>query len=163
MIATTVIAPIPAGILTTLNLTENVVKVLLCLGFLGAAIGLGMNGPISAYNAVLSPKDIPIGSAILQFGGGVGSSLFLSGSSALFQNRLVDELRKHSPSTDASVLKNVGLSDIRKVIGPDRLRDVLLGYDQAVVQTLYIPVALTVLSLAGSLATEWRSVKQKTS
>lgn len=163
MLASTIIAPIPAGILTTLDLKENLVKILCCLGFLGAAIGLGINGPFSACQTSLSPKDIPIGNAILTFGGGLGSSLFISASSALFQNRLVDELREFSPSTNVTSLEHVGLSGIRKVVSPDRLRDVLFGYDAAVTQTLYFPVALTVLSLAGSLAMEWRSVKQKTS
>lgn len=124
---------------------------------------LGINGPFSAYQTVLSPKDIPIGNAIMTFGGGLGSSLFISASSALFQNRLVDELQKHSNLTNVTTLEKAGLSGIRKVIGSDRLGDVLLGYDAAVTQTLYLPLALAVLSLGGSLAMEWRSVKKKTS
>jgi hypothetical protein len=163
MLATAMVAPIPAGILTTISVQENLVKALCCLGALGAAIGLGMSGPITACNKVLAAKDIPIGNAILVFGGGIGSSLFISVSSALFQNRLVDELRQHSPATNITSLENVGLTEIRKVVNPERLNDVLFGYDEAVTQTLYVPVALMVLSLVGCLATEWKSVKQKTS
>lgn len=163
MLASTIIAPIPAGILTTLDLKENLVKVLCSLGLLGVAVGLGINGPFSACQAVLSPKDIPIGNAIMTFGGGIGSSLFISASSALFQNRLVAELKEHSPSTNVGSLENIGLSEIRKIVGPARLRDVLFGYDAAVTQTLYLPMALTLLGLVGSLTMEWRSVKQKTS
>ena len=162
MIATSIIAPIPAGILTTLDLADGNVKLLCCLGALGVAVGLGMNGPFSACQTVLLPKDIPIGNAILTFGGGIGSALFVSASSALFQNRLVAELRDHSPSTNITLIENVGLSEIRKVVKPDRLRDVLFGYDTAVTQTLYIPLALTLLSLGGSLTMGWRSVKKKT-
>lgn len=163
MIASSFIAPIPAGILTTLDVKEGLVKILCCLGALGVAVGLGIQGPASACQAVLATKDIPIGNAIMTFAGGLGSSLFVSASSALFQNRLVKEIEMYSPSTNVTSLENVGLSDIRTIVGPNRLRDVLLGYDKAVIQTLYLPLALTLLSLAGSAAVEWRSVKQKTS
>ena len=56
----------------------------------------------------------------------------------------------------------MGLSDLPGVIGRKRLRDVLLGYDEAVTQTLYLPVALAVLTIVGSVAIERRSVKKKT-
>ena len=162
MLASTIIAPIPAGILTTLDIKENLVKVLCCLGAIGVAVGLGIQGPISACSAVLAPKDIPIGNAILTFGGGVGASLFLSASSSLFQNRLAIELRENAPAANGTLLEHVGLSEIRRVVKPDRLKNVLFGYDEAVTQTLYFPLALTILSLVGSLSMEWKSVKQKT-
>ena len=128
MLASTVIAPIPAGILTTLDLQTNLPKILACLGVLGVAIGLGISGPFSACQAVLQQKEIPIGNAILTFGGGVGTALFISASSALFQNRLVAELKEHElTSGNVTLLENVGLSEIRKVVTADRLRDVLLG------------------------------------
>jgi hypothetical protein len=40
---------------------------------------------------------------------------------------------------------------------------VLMGYDKAVVQTLYMPMILTILTLIASAAMEWRSVKKKQS
>jgi MFS family permease len=163
MIVTTVVAAIAGGILTTLNIDENLLKVLLCLGALGFGIGLGIGQPINAVQTVLPEKDVPIGIAVLGFGGGMGSALFLAVSAALFQNRLVEEIHHYSPSTNTTQIEHVGLSDIRKVIGGDRLRDVLLGYDKAVVQTLYLPVALMVLSIIGPAVMEWRSVKKKQS
>jgi MFS family permease len=161
MILTTIIAPIPTGVLTTLSLGEPLIKPLACLGALGAAIGLGINGAGIAVNTVLQPNDIPIGNAILTFSGGAGASLFISASSALFQNRLVDELKQVGGNTTV-LLDNAGLSDIRHVVRPDKLRQVLLGYDEAVTNTLYLPVALAVASLIGSASMEWRSVKKKT-
>jgi MFS family permease len=163
MFVTTIIAPIAGGILTTLNMDENSVKVLLCLGVLGFAIGVGNGQPINAVQTVLADKDVSIGMAVLGFAGGMGSALFLAVSAALFQNRLVEEIHQYSPTSNATQIEDLGLSDIRKVIGGDRLRDVLLGYDKAVMQTLYLPVALMVLSIIGPAAMEWRSVKKKQS
>ena len=163
MFGTTVIAPIAAGLLTTIELDESNVKILVYLGILGFAVGLGLPTPATAVQTILNPREVSIGIAIVGFGGGMGSAMAICASAALFQNRLVEEARKYDPGINATWLKSVGLSDIRKYISPDRLRDVLMGYDKAVVQTLYMPMALTILTLIASAAMEWRSVKKKQS
>lgn len=163
MLATAVIAPIASGVLTTLNVEESELKVLLCLGALGFAIGLGTGSPTSAINTVLPVKEVSMGMAVLAFGGGMGGALFIAVSAALFQKRLVDEVEHYAPLANTTRIEDIGLSDIRKVIGGERLKDVLLGYDKAVTQTLYLPVALLVLSFIGPAVVEWRSVKKKQS
>ena len=163
MFVTSVIAPIAAGLLTTLDLDESLVKVLCLLGLLGAAVGLGLSTPILAVQTVLPMKDISTGLAITGFAGGLGSSFFISVSSTLFQNRLTEEVERSAPGTNTTVFENGGLANVRDYIGPDRLRDVLLGYDKAVMQTLYLPVALAALTIVGSVAMERKSVKKKRS
>jgi hypothetical protein len=162
MIATTVVAPIAAGLHTTLDLDTQLVKALAYQGLLGFGIGLGIQGPQVAAQTVLSPREISIGISLISFASGLGSSLFVSASSALFQNRLVEEVRKSAPGTNTTVLSHIGLGAIRSAIGQDRLRDVL-GYDEAVTQTLYLTVALACLTVVGSAGVEWRSVKKKQS
>lgn len=130
MLVTTIVAPIATGILTTLDIEENLVKVLLCLGTLGFAIGLSIQEPFIAVQTVLPVKDVSIGMAFLALGGEMGSSLCLSVSAALFQNRLAVEVHKYAPMANTTRIEDLGLSDIRKVIGGDRLSDVLLGYDK---------------------------------
>ena len=51
--------------------------------------------------------------------------------------------------------------DLRKIIGADRLKNVLFGYNEAVVQTLYLPLGLGLLTIVGSMFTEVKSVKKK--
>jgi hypothetical protein len=57
----------------------------------------------------------------------------------------------------------MGLSDTRQLIGGTRLKDVLLGYDKAAVQTLYLPLALTCLTVVATVAMERVSIKKKQS
>ena len=109
MLLSSLLTPIPTTLLTTLSLTSPSTKPLLCLFALGCTIGLGINGPFSAVQTVLSPKDIPTGNAMMTFGGGLGTAVFVSGSSALFRGRLVQELRVWAPGVDVSLLENVGL------------------------------------------------------
>jgi hypothetical protein len=161
MFATSILAPIASGLLTTLDLDATIVKPTALLGFLGIAIGLGVQAPQLAVQTVLSPKDVSLGGAIVLFGAGMGSALWICASATLFHNRLLDEVSRYSPGINGTALEAVGLSDIRGFIGSERLRDVLSGYDRAVVQTLYMPLALGVATILGSVAMERRSIKKK--
>ena len=149
--------------LTQINLDTELVKVLCLQGLLGFAVGGGLMIPQYAAQTVLSPKEVTIGYGIVQFGSQLGPVIYLSASVTLFTNRLRVEIQEYAPGTDVNLLENAGLSEIRNVIGGDRLGQVLLGYGNAVAQTLYLPLALTCLTIFGSLAMEWKSVKQKRS
>jgi hypothetical protein len=163
MYGTSVLAPIASGLLTTINIDQSVGKASALLGFLGVAIGLGIQGPQLGVTASLSIEDISIGTAVISFGAGMGAALFVSASSTLFRNRLVDEIQKYSPSTNGTALEAMGLSEIRGSIGGDKLGAVLSGYNQAVIQTLYMPLALGLLTIVGTVAMERRSMKKKQS
>ena len=161
MIATSVLAPVASGLLTTLDLDESIAKAAGVLAFIGFAVGIGIQGPQLAVQAVLAPKDVTLGGAVMLFGGAMGSALWISASATLFQNRLVEEIAKHSPTTNVTALGDVGLSEIRDYIGSEKLLDVLSGYNEAVVQTLYMPLALGALTIIGSITMERRSIKKK--
>lgn len=163
MYATSVLAPVASGLLTTINLDQSTSKASVLLGFLGVAIGLGIQGPQLGVTTTLSIEDLSIGTAVITFGAGLGSALFVSASSTLFNNRLIAELREYSPSTNVTALEAAGLSGIRIYIGSDKLRTVLSGYNRAVVETLYLPLALGVLTIVGTVAMERRSIKKKQS
>ncbi len=163
MFATSILAPIASGLLTTVDLDKNIAEIAALLGFLGFGVGIGFQGPQVAIQAVLSPQDVSIGAAIVGFGGGMGSALWTCASATLFQNHLVADVEKFSPATNGTALENIGLSDLRHVIGSERLKDVLSGYNEAVVQTLYLPLALSLLTAIGTIAMERRSLKEKRS
>lgn len=87
--------------------------------------------------------------------------MFIAASSALFQNRLVDEISSRSPGINITQIENAGLSKIRDVVGSERLGDVLMGYDDAVTKTLYLPLALTCATIIGSALVKWAPIKKK--
>jgi hypothetical protein len=163
MYASSILAPIASGLLTTIDTNQSVGKASALLGFLGVAMGLGIQAPQLGVLASLPIEDISIGTAVIVFGAAMGSSLFVSASSTLFRNRLIGEVHQHSPSTNATAVEDAGLSEIRTLIGGDKLGAVLSGYNAAVVQTLYMPLALAILTIVGTVAMERRSMKQKQS
>ncbi|KAJ1324704.1 Major facilitator superfamily transporter [Microdochium nivale] len=175
MIMATILAPIAAGLLTTSGLDDSLrspAKIPALLGFLGTAIGLGIQTPIIALQTIMEPTDLPMGIALLGFGATMGSAIWIVVSAALFQGRLAVEIGEALSVVGGGVDKNltqtiltgqVGLSEIRELVGGDRLRDVLLGYDEALMQTMYLPLALTVAMALGAVSVEWQSVKRKQS
>ena len=73
MIATTVkLAPVASGLLTTISLDEDTVKVLCLLGFLGFATGVGLSTPAVALQTMMKQGDLPIGIAAIAFGSTMG-------------------------------------------------------------------------------------------
>ncbi|CAG7558085.1 unnamed protein product [Fusarium equiseti] len=163
MIATSILTPIISGLLTTIDLDEQVTKAVILLAFLGLAVGLGLNSPMIALQAVLPIEDVSLGGAVLTFGAGMGSALWICASATLFQDRLANEIKAASPETNVEALQKAGLSKMRESIGPEKLKSVLNGYENAVIQTLYIPLALAVLTIVGSIAMERKSIKKKQS
>ncbi|KAF4452078.1 hypothetical protein F53441_5010 [Fusarium austroafricanum] len=163
MLATSVLTPIASGLLTTLDLEEQIAKAVALLTFLGLAVGLGLQGPQVALQAVLPIEDVSLGGAVITFGSGMGSALWICASATLFQDRLAKEIQDAAPGTDTKTLHEAGLSKLRESIGSDKLKSVLSGYENAVVQTLYIPLALALLSIIGAVAMERKSIKKKRS
>jgi hypothetical protein len=163
MIATTILAPIASGLLSTISLDESINKTIGLLGFLGLAAGVGLQAPIIALQTTMKQSDLSIAVAITAFGATLGNAVWVVVSTTLFQSRLNAELASFSSLVNITQIENAGLSEIRNLVGGDRLRDVLLGYDEAVAQTLYLPVGLAVAAILGSALTEWHSVKAKES
>ena len=161
MIFTSIVAPVAAGLLTTTRVNSKLVALLAYQALLGFAIGIGIQGPQSAAAILFSPQDTPIAIAVVQFGQGIGPAIFISAAQALFTGRLRAEFNHYAPGVNATVIENSGLSDLRGHLGAKRLEDVLLGYDQAVAQTFYLPVALTAMSIICTAGMEWRSVKKR--
>ncbi|KAF5544679.1 major facilitator superfamily transporter [Fusarium phyllophilum] len=141
MLATSVLTPIASGLLTTLDLEEQIAKAVGLLTFLGLAVGLGLQGPQVALQAVLPIEDVSLGGAVISFGAGMGSALWICASATLFQDRLSKEIQDAAPGTNTTHIQEAGLSKLRESIGPDRLKSVLSGYETAVVQTLPIRAA----------------------
>jgi len=161
MLLTSIVAPIASGLLTTITVDYKMLGLLWYLGLLGVGVGIGIQGPQVAAQTVLSPKDVSTSIALVCFGQGIGPTVFVAAANAIFTSRLQVELNDYAPGTNPTLIEDYGLAEIRNVIGAERLKGVLLGFDQAVVQTMYLPVALTCLTLLGSIAMERRSVKNK--
>ena len=169
MFICTVLGSIGAGLLTTLPVDATLASMICFQALLGFGVGIGIQGPQVAAQTVLSEKEVSIGISLVMFGHGIGPAIMTVAAQAIFQNRLEVDLGKVgvdsglNNTSSAGGVDSMGLTDLRQHLGGQRLAEVLRGADSAVTQTMYLPLALTCLTLFGAIGMEWRSVKQKTS
>ena len=161
MLLTSFLTPIAAGLLTTLEPSAKLASLICYQALLGFGAGIGFQAPQIAVQTILTPQEAPMGLAFIQFAQGIGPAVFVSVAQTIFAGRLTSEMGQYTPGLDAGQLKKMGLADLKNAIGPENLQNVIMGYDKAVTQTFYLPVALTCVSILGSLGMEWRSVKKK--
>jgi hypothetical protein len=161
MYITSILTPVAAGLLTTIEINEKLASLIGYQALLGFSAGIGIQAPQVAAQTILSQQDAPMGIAVVQFMQGLGPAIFVSAAQTLFTARLTSDLGTFAPSLNSTALETMGLADLKQHVGVENLQGVLLGYDNAVTQTFYLPTTLTCLSFLGTLGMEWRSVKEK--
>lgn len=152
MFAGSILMPIFAGIFTTLTVHTALAKVLVLSGVYGFAGGIGFLSPQSAVQMALPAEDTSIGLSIILFAEQFGPAVFVSAAQSIFQNRLADNLHELVPTMNTTTIEGMGLSDLKSMIGPESLDNVLLGFDKSLTQTWYMAVALACVTMAGSAA-----------
>ncbi|KAJ7683602.1 major facilitator superfamily domain-containing protein [Mycena rosella] len=114
----------------------------------GLGIGFGMQQPIMAAQTVLSLQDIPTGTSLIMFMQTLGGALFISVGQNVFTNKLVSGLASQVPGVNPAIVLSAGATSLRDSI-------------DALISAFYVSVAMACLSLVGSSAIEWKSVKGK--
>lgn len=161
MICASVLMPIFAGLMTTFTTTtalNQIVGYSLAMGF---SAGIGFNAPQSAVQTMLPVKDASTGIAIIYFAQNFGPAVFLAIAQTIFLNRLSVNLTDLIPGLSPNAVNNMGLTELRTLVGPDELGKALNILDKSLMQTWYMAVGLTCVTIIGSIAMEWGSVKDK--
>lgn len=161
MLFASVLMPIFAGLMTTFTTStalERITGYSLAMGFAG---GIGFNAPQSAVQTMLPVKDTSTGIAIIYFAQNFGPAVFLAIAQTIFLNRLSENLTVLVPGLSPNAVNNMGLTELRTLVGPDELGKALGILDESLMQTWYLAVGLTCVTMVGSIAMEWGSVKDK--
>ena len=162
MIVGSILAPIAAGLLTTLKVQPEIVRTLIYGGLAGFGAGLGIQAPQSAVQCALPAADVPIGLSFVTFGQQFGSALFVALAQTILSNQLATNLQRFDPDLTAKAIGNMGIVELKHSLTQHgRLQEVLSGLDESLTQTWYPVVGLAGVTIFGSLAMEWRSVKEK--
>ncbi|KAI9367709.1 MFS general substrate transporter [Aspergillus egyptiacus] len=161
MIASSILMAIGAGLLTTFDVDTGHSAWIGYQVLLGFGIGLGMQQPLIVVQAVLPLQDVPTGTAVMVFSQTLGGALFVSVGQNVFHNQLIKHLISEVPGIDAHAVVGAGATMIRQAVPEAALPAVLKAYNDAIVETFYVGVAMAVLALIGSLPIQWVSVKGK--
>lgn len=161
MLFASTLMPIAAGLMTTWKLHTSLVKVFVFSGLTGFAIGISFLAPQSAVQAALPTVDAPLGLSVVIFGQHFGSALFVSIAQTIFTNQLSKNLQDLVPGLTTKSIENSGLTDLKFSIPASKRQEALSRLDKSLMQTWYLGVGLSCITMIGSLTMEWRSVKQK--
>ncbi|KEZ42291.1 Uncharacterized protein SAPIO_CDS6154 [Scedosporium apiospermum] len=140
MILNSILSPLAAGLLTTMNPQTNLWRLLVYQALLGFGVGIGFQGPQVAVQTVLNDGDSQIGIAIIQLAQALGPAIFVAAAQTIFTSRLVSRLKGFSGCQGLAGLSDQGLTMPEGKDG-DKC-EAVLSYSKALAETFYLPVAL---------------------
>jgi MFS family permease len=160
MIMASVIATVGAGMLTTLSIDSGSGEWIGYQILFGIGVGLGMLQPFMVVQNVLDDEDVPTGTAVATFAQTLGGAIFISVGQNVFQNQFEQAIHLEDSSMDIAEVLAAGTTTLRKNLPAQQLPAVLRSYNAAITQAFYVGVALAAISLLGTIALEWKSVKR---
>ncbi|KAI0847158.1 MFS general substrate transporter [Daldinia vernicosa] len=162
MILASIITPVGAGLLTTWTVDATFSQWVGYQALLGIGLGLGQQQPYMAIQTVLPKADIPSGTSIILLVQTISGAIFVSVGQSVLQNELIENLAAAFPNggIDLPNLANIGATQIRSITPPQYLQAVLVAYNRALTKVFTVGLCTSALTLIGSLAIEWKSVKK---
>lgn len=162
MIVGGVICCVGAGLLTTVTVFTPTVNWAAYLVITGLGMGMAMQLPYTALQAVLDPADVATGNAIAVF------SFHLSGAlgTAIGQNLLLDGLYtfvpQHTLLLDPGHVIGVGATGLEKLTGgsAELLLALRLAYGEAVRRTIILGLAGACFATCAAPFMEWVNIKK---
>jgi len=111
-----------------------------------------------AAQTCLDRKDVMTGVSLMFFMQGLGGSIFVSIGQTVFTHSLVSHLSKVANLNPAMIV-NTGATELRNLVPPQYLQNVLVAYNVALSDTLKVAVACASATILAGLTMEWKSLK----
>ncbi|KAI1437074.1 major facilitator superfamily domain-containing protein [Xylaria sp. CBS 124048] len=155
---------IGAGLITTFGLTTPFSKWFGYQVITGLGTGVGFQIGLLVVQNTLSQELVPQGTACVQFSQSLGGSLFIAIAQTLFQNGLIDGIRRKAPQLDPMIFVNSGANRIPEILarlGQSEALDVVLtAYMTGLRNTYYISAAAAAAAFCAALGLEWNRIKK---
>ncbi|KAK6223368.1 hypothetical protein LQW54_000485 [Pestalotiopsis sp. IQ-011] len=162
MIIGSILMSVGIGMMSTIGPDTSNTLLLIFPAIFGAGVGIGFQQPLIGAQAVLSKEDIPTGTSIIVFGQTIGAAIVLSAGESVFQNQLKNNIESYLGIVvaDAHSLMTEGTAQLEATLTPAQLPVLRDAVSKSLTQTFYVALAMAGLSMLGSLAMEWKSVKK---
>lgn len=161
ILASTLLTSIGSGLLTTFKITTGSSKWIGYQVLYGAGIGFGFQQPLVIVQTVVELRDVPIATTMVMFFQTLGGALFVSVAQNVFNNRLLSGIIQYAPAVDLGMVLKLGATNLKNHVPQASLPGVQFAYNAALTQTFYVSVAMSCMTLIGSVLVEWKSVKGK--
>ncbi|KAF7919312.1 hypothetical protein EAE99_008614 [Botrytis elliptica] len=161
IIVSSIIAPVGAGLLTTLQVNSGPKEWMSWPVVFGSGLGLGIQQISLAVQASLPDDDISIGLALIPFFQTLGDTIFVTIGQAIFSHELVKNLSAlNLPSLPTSLILHTGATELRTFIPAQYLPEVLLAYNAAIMKVFLLAIITSALTIFTGLTLEWKNVNQ---
>ncbi|KAI0381311.1 MFS transporter [Hypomontagnella monticulosa] len=160
LIISSIITAIGSGLLSTLKVDSTIGYWFGYQVLLAAGAGLGAQNVMLVAQVAVPMTEMPIAISIMTFTQALSSSIFLAVAQNVFQNQLIKNLVANVPELDSGSIVNSGVTAISENIPADKRPAVLQAYNDAIMQTFYVAVAISALSIIGPAFMDWLSLKE---
>ncbi|KAJ5094686.1 hypothetical protein N7456_010547 [Penicillium angulare] len=128
----------------------------------GIGVGMAFQPPFIALQIVLEESLVPAGLVLLNFVQMLGGIIFLSISQNIFlDNLLASILAKNIPNLDAATVKQSGATGLQGLVPAEYKPEIILAYNSAIIDILYIALGLVSVGLIAALGLEWRPIEKE--
>ncbi|GAP83929.1 putative MFS transporter [Rosellinia necatrix] len=159
MLISAAVTAIGSGLLSTLQVGSGIGH---WLGFqilMAGGAGLGIQNVMLVAQVAVPKIDMAMATSILTFSQTLASSIFLAVAQTIFQNQLTGNLAAEAPEVNPDSVISTGATGFRKSVAPEQLPAVLRAYNKALIQTFFLAVAASALSILGPIFMDWISLK----
>ncbi|KAK3312655.1 major facilitator superfamily domain-containing protein [Apodospora peruviana] len=161
MLLASALMAVGAGLLTTLTPDSGAGAWIGYQAMFGIGLGFGADLPLVAVQTVLPLGQVASATGLLMFAQTLGATIFISVAQNVFARRLIIHLRRAFPGLDPLVVLDTGATKLRSVFDVDRNPAILTAYNKALNETFLVPTVMSSITMAGSLAMEWASVRDE--
>ncbi|KAJ9605928.1 hypothetical protein H2200_009777 [Cladophialophora chaetospira] len=159
--ACVVLAPIGCGLIATWTRDTGHSRWIGYQVIAGYGLGIGFQSPMTAAQTVLSDSSVPLGVACIQFAQVMGATVFVAVAQNLLTNHLGSGLAELLPNFTPSDLANTGAVELRNLVPPEQLDQVLEVYMHALRQVFFLCAGLAAAIIIGAAGLSWKSVKEE--
>ncbi|MCJ1261808.1 hypothetical protein MMC22_001676 [Lobaria immixta] len=153
------LATIGSGLIFTLGLNSPSSMWIGYQVLAGIGIGLCIQVPIIAAQAVVEPGDISSVTAMTLFFQTIGGAFFVSASQSVFINYVINTLPKNAPSVDAAKVVATGVTELRSVFPADVIPGLLRSYLSGIHAAFAVALVSAGIATIVSFSSKWRTIK----
>lgn len=154
------VACVGCGMLTTLRVDTSTAT---WAGFevlTAAGMGMAMQQPIIAVQAVLEPAVISIGNAIVLFAQGLSGAIFVSVANNVLRNQLAQSL-KASGIPNVSAILGAGATDVQDLVPQEYTAQLVRAYNHALSKVFIMSIPFCGIALLFALGLPWINLKKE--
>lgn len=151
MILASVLSSIGAGLLTTIRAKTKLWQTLVYQALVGIGIGAGLQGPIVGAQRILPEREIPMGTAAIQYAQTIGPAIFNAAAQNIFMSGLGVNTNQTSSNSEATSLPLMNLVRAGSPSDKTEWKDVAAEIGSALGRMFFLPMSLGCLSLIGAI------------